>query len=264
VSGPQHNKGIELLYKCRESRLHRIHPFNKLAYILLTGAVVYCGPYGLSTAAVVLLYNLGVALHNGVFRSTWKLLWRILLPISMFMVPIHGILYPGNQNPLFAFGWIEVCQEGLIFSLTVLMQLAALLSASLLFVLSTHPVDLIAAIQQSGLPQSLAYLIGSPLLLLPIIRERITTIQDAQRSRGLDSEGNVIKRFFCLFPLIAPLVLSSLIQVEQRAIALELKGFNAPGPKTTLRIISDTAWQQRIRWMMLFFSCVVIVYSLWK
>ena len=263
MSRPEKNSAATL-YVSRKTWLHGLHPFNKLTYILLTGVVVYLGPAGWYVEAILLVGNLGLALRGEVAKTTWRLAWRTLLPLAFFMIIIHGFLYPENQTVLFSFHEIHFYQEGFLFALNVLLQLAALLTASLIFVLCTHPADLITAISQAGFPQSFAYLIGSPLLLLPLMRERIGTIQDAQRSRGLDSDGHFIKRFFSLFPLVAPLVLGSLVEIEQRSIALEIRGFSVPGPKTALRTISDTTWQQLLRWTMLLVSLLIIIYRIWK
>lgn len=212
-------KSVATLFVNRKTWLHKLHPFNKLAYILLTGVVVYLGPAEWYVEAL---------LSGEVFKATWLLVWRTLLPLSFFMIIIHGFLYPENRTILVSMSGVHFYQEGFLFAQNILLQLAAVLTASLIFVLCTHPTDLITAISQAGFPQSLAYLVGSPMLLLPIMRARIRTIQDAQRARGLDSEGSFKKRFLALFPLVAPLVLGSLVEIEQRSIALEIRGFRAP------------------------------------
>lgn len=263
MSRPEKNS-VATLFVSRKTWLQKLHPFNKLLFILLTGVAVYLGPGLWYVELICITFNLSLAISGEVFSKTWGLAWRTLLPLAFFMILIHGFLYPENRTILISLGGIHFYQEGFLFALNVLLQLAAVLTASLIFVLCTHPTDLITAISQAGFPQSLAYLIGSPLLLLPIMRARIRTIQDAQRSRGLDSEGNFIKRFSSLFPLVAPLVLGSLVEIEQRSIALEIRGFNTPSPKTSLRTVSDTTWQQLLRWAMLLVSLLIVVYRLWK
>ena len=63
----------------------------------------------------------------------------------------------------------------------------------------------------------------------------MNTIMDAQRSRGLETEGNLITRAKSFLPLISPVVMSSLINTRERAIALEIRGFEAGQKKTCLR-----------------------------
>ena len=63
----------------------------------------------------------------------------------------------------------------------------------------------------------------------------MNTIMDAQRSRGLETDGNLITRAKSFLPLISPVVMSSLINTRERAIALEIRGFEAGQKKTYLR-----------------------------
>jgi energy-coupling factor transport system permease protein len=183
-----------------------------------------------------------------------------MLPLALFMIPIHGILYPENHIVLFSLPWFNVYHEGLLFAFNMLLQLSIILIASLLFVFTTHPADLISTISQTAGSPTLAYLIGSPLLLLPAMRERIVAIQSAQRSRGLDTQGNLLRRCYGLLPLLIPLVLGSLIEIGQRSVALELRGFKSENPKTFVRKVSDSMVQRRLRQLMLALSICIIGY----
>ena len=60
------------------------------------------------------------------------------------------------------------------------------------------------------------------------------TITDAQRSRGMETEGNLLVRIKAFLPLISPVVMSALTATRERAIALEVRGFGAKGTKTWL------------------------------
>ena len=178
------------------------------------------------------------------------------------MLAIHGLLHPDNRTIAFAIGKLQFFQEGLVFSAVILLQLAAFLSSSLLFAYTTHPADLIAAISQSGAPPFLAYLLASPLLLLPALRERAHTIQAAQRARGLATQGSLLTRAKALFPLVFPLVLGALIEIEQRAIALEIRSFNVNSRKTFWRILTDSASQRLTRRVMALAVIFILLYRL--
>ena len=58
------------------------------------------------------------------------------------------------------------------------------------------------------------------------------TITDAQRSRGMETEGNLLVRIKAFLPLISPVVMSALTATRERAIALEVRGFGVKGTKT--------------------------------
>ncbi|MFN2354906.1 MAG: energy-coupling factor transporter transmembrane protein EcfT, partial [Desulfopila sp.] len=228
-------KTTATLFIDKDSWVQWLHPFTKLSYILLTGAIVYVGPFGWKYICLLLLVNAIVIASGGILKEACHALGRIILPLLLFMIPIHGFLYPDNKTVLLDAYGVALYQEGLIFALTTLSKLTVVLMASLLFVFTTHPADLITALSHAGKSPSLAYLLGSPLLLLAGMRERIETIQSTQRARGLQTEGNVFRRFFSLAPLILPLVIGAIIEIEQRSIALEVRGFKSNSAKTSLR-----------------------------
>jgi energy-coupling factor transport system permease protein len=250
------------LFIDKDSWIQRLHPFTKLAYILLTGVAVYVGPSHWKYAGLLLFINIVVVASGKVLKEEWSALARIIFPLMLFMLPIHGFLYPANKTVLLDIYGLVLCQEGLFFALMTLLKLSVVLMSSLLFVFSTHPADLISAISNAGNSPSLAYLIGSPLLLLASMRERIGTIQAAQRARGLHVEGSVFRRFFSLAPLVVPLVIGAIVEIEQRSIALEVRGFKSTCAKTSLRILADSTRQRLARWVMLTTAAFLILFRL--
>ena len=73
---------------------------------------------------------------------------------------------------------------------------------------------------------------------------------NAQHARGLETSGSVVRRFRALAPLVVPLILSSLVVVEERALAIEARAFNHPGPKTSLIAITEARWEPAARWLL--------------
>lgn len=192
-----------MLYIDRRGWFHKLHPFTKLMFLLLSGSLSYMSGLGILPLSVVLGIYLILLPCGKILFDSVKMMGRILLPLAFFMIPIHSFLYPGNSTAIFnIFGFI-VYQEGFSFALKTLLQLSIVLSASLLFVFTTHPADLITAVTQAGGSSSLGYLIGFPLLLLDTMKERVVTIQNAQRARGLGVDGNLFRRFASLGPLLS-------------------------------------------------------------
>src|SRR5436190_16089417 len=79
---------------------------------------------------------------------------------------------------------------------------------------------------------------------------RTTAILDAQRSRGLETQRGIMK-VRAIVPLVGPLIVGALVDVEERAMALESRAYTAPGPKTSLRQLVDTPSQRIVRLFML-------------
>lgn len=251
------------LYLPGSSWLHRLHPLTKLVFSLSAAVIIFGGPGGWLSAilpgllALVMLWRAGLA--GWVARTTLRLL--AFLAVVLFVV--HGFLNPGNQTVLLQLGMFRLGREGLAYAALVVLRLAAASITSLLMVISTHPAHLVQALAEAGLPYDLAYLLGSPLLLLPQIAGRVQVIQAAQQARGLETQGGLLQRIRALFPLIAPLVFGSLVDVEERSLALEVRGFRAPNPKTSLHELADTDSQRAARRIMLGLAAVLLAAGVW-
>jgi energy-coupling factor transport system permease protein len=85
---------------------------------------------------------------------------------------------------------------------------------------------------------------------VPAILDRAGDITDAQRARGLDTEGSLWRRLRGLIPLIGPVLLGSIGDVEERAMALEARGFSRPGRRSLLWAPADRAAERAARWLM--------------
>lgn len=250
------------LFIDKTSWVHQLHPFTKLSYILLACVVTYAGIFDWKQLLCLLGCNMVLVTSSRLLVETMQAVWRIMLPLSLFMIPIHSFLNPENETALLIVSGFTVYQEGFCFALITLLKLLVVLFTSLLFVFSTHPADLISSISQSGRSSSLAYLLGSPLLLLAGMRERIEVIKAAQQARGLDTGGNFFKRIFSLAPLVMPLVTGAIVEVEQRSIALEVRGFKSTSVKTSYRRIPDSTLQRYGRWLFLFTALGIVTFQL--
>jgi energy-coupling factor transport system permease protein len=114
-----------------------------------------------------------------------------------------------------------------------------------------------------GLPGQFAYVVISSLQIIPQMQAKAQTIISAQRSRGLDTQSSFLRRVGGILPLVAPLVFGSLVEVEERAIAIEVRGFTSTRPKTFLREIPDTRLDRAIRWILIALVVITLLLRLW-
>ena len=138
-----------------------------------------------------------------------------------------------------------------------------MVSSFLLLLLTTHPSTLMNDLARRGVPPALSYIITSTLQIIPVMRAKASTILDAQRSRGLDTRGNLIARSRSLLPLVGPLIFGSLVDVEERAIAIEARGFNLPGRKTSLVEVHDSRAEAWFRLGMLVLILLALGIRIW-
>jgi energy-coupling factor transport system permease protein len=138
-----------------------------------------------------------------------------------------------------------------------------MVSAFTLFLLTTHPSELMSDLTRRGLPGQFAYVIISTLQIIPQMQAKAQTILSAQRSRGLDTESTFLKRVGSLVPLVGPLVFGSLVEVEERAIAIEARGFTSTRIKTSLHEIPDTKKDKAVRRFLIVLVVITLTLKIW-
>jgi energy-coupling factor transport system permease protein len=192
-----------------------------------------------------------------------RAVWNIVLPFAVSVLLIQGLFW-GEGTTLFVIGPFSVEKEGVIFAIASVGRITLVIGSFLLLAMATRPDSLMSALSAIGLPGAITYIIVTSIQIIPRFQLKAAVIIDAQRSRGLKTEGSFLQRARALVPLVLPLILSSLVDVEERAIALEARAFNTPGPKTSLFVIADTRSQMIARRMMIVLIVLMVGYRLWR
>ncbi len=238
------------LFTARDSGLHRLNPLTNLALVgfcLVAGLAL---PGAWAPYAVFLLALLPLAAWGRVAPQLLRSAVKIVLPFAISVFLIQGLFWTGG-TPVVHLGPLSLKREGLLFAAQSTGRILAVVGSFLLLSLTTRPDRLMIALQQHGVPNSLTYIILATIQIAPRFQAKASTILDAQRSRGLETEGGFGRRARALLPLVVPLVLGSIVDVEERAIALEARAFSRTGPKTSLLILSDSHMQRIGRWLLL-------------
>ncbi len=191
-----------------------------------------------------------------------KKLLKIILPLAFFLFFIHG-LFHSQGTTVIPIGGVDFSREGLLFALRMTGRISAALAASLLFVFTTPTADLMLALSQRGTPAAITYIIGATLQLIPQLQAKAMAISDAQRARGMETEGSLLRRIRALLPLVLPLVLGSLVDVEERAIALEARAFRVKGPKSSFYELPDPEGERLLCRLALIGTVAVIIIAQW-
>jgi energy-coupling factor transport system permease protein len=176
---------------------------------------------------------------------------------------MQAFFQPIGHQIIFRIWFLHITAESLLFAFRNAMRIIVMVSLFTLFLLTTHPSELMSDLTRRGLPPQFAYVIISTLQILPQIQAKAQTIISAQRSRGLDTESNFFRRAGSLFPLVGPLVFGSLVEVEERAIAIEARGFTSTHAKTSLHDIPDTNLDRGIRWLLIALVVITIALKIW-
>lgn len=220
------------LYVDNGSWLCRVHPFTKLVYIVTAISVPLIGGTLWLFAAFIALSLAVLASGHLLRRVTPLVAFSFTILITIFL--IHGLFNQNNQTPLFQIGPLRFYQEGLLYALRIGCNVLNMLFSFAILVLSTKPSELVEELEKRGFSSRIGYIIISVFQIVPQMMGTMSTITDAQRSRGMETEGNLLTRAKAFLPLISPVVMSALINTRERAVALEVRGFAAKQKKTYL------------------------------
>jgi energy-coupling factor transport system permease protein len=240
--------------------LHRLNPLTKLFLVLTLIVLAFFGPGYWLPLAIFLFGILPLSIWGGIGKSFFKALLTLLMPTVVFLFVMQGFFYPGGEHVLIKLWFLRVTAEAIKAGFLIASRVLTMVSSFLLILLSTHPSLLMSDLVSRGLPAVMAYIITSSLQIVPQMRMKSRTIIDAQRARGLETEGKLITRIRALIPLVRPLIFGALLDVEERTIALEARAFTATGRKTSLMIISDSRAEGIFR-RILFGICIIAIGS---
>jgi energy-coupling factor transport system permease protein len=220
------------LYAERDSIVHDVDPLTKLLYILFAILIPIILP-----SLTISLFCVGISIllliTAKVFRKTLPI-YSFILFVLITVVIIQGLFRPENETVLFHIGPFAMYKEGLLYAMTIILRVINIVSSFMILILTTKPSDLVEALVRKGLSPRIGYVIVSVFQIIPEMMASMNTITDAQRSRGMETEGNLLTRVKAFLPLLGPVVLGSLINTKERAMALEVRGFNSKVPKTYL------------------------------
>lgn len=234
-------------YTKRDSIIHGLNPLTKLTLALSIVFVSFLSPWYWTAHVLLLAVIVPLVFAGKVAREYFVSALRVILPAGAFIFFMQAFFQPIGQIVVFKFWFLDITQESLAYAFQISTRIALMVSSFTLFLLTTHPSEMMSDLTRRGLPPQFAYVIISTLQILPQMQAKAQTIIAAQRSRGLDTQGSFRKRVAGLLPLVGPLVFGSLVEVEERAIAIEARGFTSPRPKTFLREIPETRFDKSLR-----------------
>ena len=247
----------------RDSALHHLNPLTKIVLALSIILVSIFSPWYWTSHVLLLVVIVPLVFIGKVANEYFTSALRLILPAAGFIFFMQAFFQPIGQTVIFNFWFLDITQESLLFAFRIATRITVMISAFTLFLLTTHPSELMSDLTRRGLPPQFAYVIISTLQILPQMQAKAQTIIAAQRSRGLDTESTFFKRIGSVVPLVSPLVFGSLVEVEERAIAIEARGFTSKKAKTSLYEISDRSSDKFIRWGLVILVISSIVLKLW-
>ncbi|RHW32824.1 energy-coupling factor transporter transmembrane protein EcfT [Neobacillus notoginsengisoli] len=211
----------------KDTFISRLYPMTKIWFAIgLTIGIFAFSNYYVS--AVIFIMAFAIIVKDGMLKEFRVLIIAaIILGISLFM--IQGILNPTNQTVI----WNVIpgtnftfYKEGLIIASNVYSRILPLVAALFLLVRTLNITELGVALNKLGVSHRASFVLTSTFQIITVLKREMQHIIDAQKTRGLETEGNLFNRIKAFIPIMVPLISNSIMKVQSQVIALESKGFN--------------------------------------
>jgi len=240
------------LYLDNNTSYHRLDARTKiLAFLaIFIGALMFRNPvWMLPTAALVLGQMLWARSAKNLMRIRF-----VLLVMSVSSLVLWNFFSNGT-TPLF---WIfEV--ESMYYAINRTLFILSVVTMGTILISTTRNEELVMGMIKLGLPYRVGFAISTSLRLVPTVAASLTTISQAQRSRGLDLDtGNIVQRIKKFLPLLVPVFISSIRNTNIFGMALESRGFGARSERTSYLQME----MKRLDWIVLAVALVYVVASI--
>jgi energy-coupling factor transport system permease protein len=212
-------------YVGKRTILHEFHPIAKFVAILLAALdltlLVQGDLFYFAILAAVLVISFYLRL-GGYIRT--YLYYSTLLSVMLFALDLGYSLY---TTRLLAYS--------LYYSAGVVERLLIYVVLFSLFSLTTSPDELADSLLGVGMPYRYTLPITMAYRFVPTMGRELQSIQDSQKSRGLDfGSGGLLSRIKKYTPILVPLLANTLLRVDSVAEAMESKCFGATETPTRM------------------------------
>lgn len=213
-----------------------------LAFVTVVAVAVegWVVPVVVAAVFVVVAYLAG---RGNAYVVTILKLWLV---VGLLLFALRALLTRG-EHVLLPLGPVTVTMEGVMDGLRFSTVVMAICGAVTLFFTLVPMRHLTLALERMGVSPRASYVLLASFQAITDLGATARVVLDAQKSRGIETEGNIFVRGKAFFPILAPVFLSAMAATEERAIALDARAFNDRGRKTTLVELRRTpAWERVI------------------
>lgn len=228
------------------SFVHRMDPRLKILFLIAYIVAIFLASnfYGLAACAGVLV--LIVAFSRVPVRKVLRSVRGVLF-LVLFTAVINVFFHTGDetywQGPAsyLDYGIIHITQEGIVFSLFLVLRLVLLVMCSSMLTYTTTPVSLTDGIESLLTPlkwirfpvHELALIMSIALRFIPILMDETERIKNAQKARGADFEsGGPVKKVRAIVPILIPLILSAFRRADELGDAMDARCYSGGKNRT--------------------------------
>ena len=223
----------------KKNKLDGLHPKTKMIVLILYAICTFILSSVEVTKLKLPLYRVrwfGVLLIlfalSGQFVKCFKACKAVFFVFAVIFVA-QSLIMPGGEV-LFKLGPITIEEEGLRKACSLGFMVLDVAGIFVWFFQTTSNKEIAAALNEGGVNDKVSYVFVSTLKMIDEMSKNSKTIMNAQRARGIETEGNLMVRAKAFVPSLIPLVLTAVTGAEERVVTLEARGFSVKGEKTSV------------------------------
>lgn len=221
--------------------LYNLTGTSKIVYLVII-SVVCMITYdtrlllALALLSVVLFRQARIRLSDIAFVVSLVGIVALLNIVLVYLfAPDYGLQIYGREDILFK-GWgrFYLSSQEVFYLVNLTLKYFCTLPPAVLFLVTTHPSQFAASLNQLGVSYKVAYAVSLTLRYIPDIQEEFIMIRTSQEARGLDlsQKASLMKRVKGNLQIVIPLILSSLERIDTIATAMELRRFGRHKKRT--------------------------------
>lgn len=232
----------------------RAHPFTVGTVALAAIALALIAP---TTASAVIVFAavIVLAVATGVARSVLTALLAVA-PLWLLLFILQVLLGAAPRGPAPWGGTLSL--PGTAWALSQGTRLGVVATASLAFARAFDPHRFLQAAIARRWPFALAFLVVATLDAAEQLGRQARHLREAQRTRGVHVKGSLTQRAHAVPSLVFPLLLTSLTEADDRALALETRGLTIAGHRHPIDPPRDTAADHVVRWLAVLIVAAVV------
>lgn len=255
----------------KRNKIAGLYPATKLQIVVLFSiSTLIINSIKLTDAKLALLLIPWFALVpfmfaiTGEFKKSMKSMKPIFV-VAIFIIAVQTFIVSGGQT-LWHWHFLSIREKGLQTAISLGFLVLNIAGMFTWMLQSTSTKEISRCLEESGMNFKVAYIFTSSLEMIKVFSKRSQTILDAQRSRGVETEGNLKVRAKAFFPTIVPLILGGIIGSEDRVLTLEARGFSIKGEHTHLFNLQKSGYERRMLVMSIIITLLIIAgrVSLWR
>ena len=218
------------LYLDKKTFYHRLHPITKIFCLLLLFVLTMAFNHPAYLLAVMIIVLFLTAISKS-FQNLIRI--KTILILLFVFCSILWTFFLKGSSVLWKFGFVSIYKESLFYAIAMGIRLDTILLCGIIFLSTTRIEEFSAGLNKMGMPFPISFALSLAFRLVPTFSATTETVEQAQKSRGLDLESGWIgQRLKRHVPMIIPIFIYAIRNADLLAMALESKAFGIRKDRT--------------------------------